>query len=543
MTNTYELICQMKPYIQPFECTLALKELEALAGASPIPLTNQNPRTATYYVISQSTSAYLASRLAYWELVYPTGGDPSAGLLTRQVRHEATTNLVRNGAKAGELQRQLPFIEWVPLPRRRNLRYGTHGIHEYRGKFFPQLVRSLLNISGASRDSTVLDPMCGSGTTLVEAILLGCQAIGVDLNPLSVLMSRAKCNALSIHPDQLLDEYETLRADLLALSPSQRNGLPWFEHLPSQDQDYLSRWFAPKVLADLDPIATRVHDTVDSSCRALFQMSLSNILRPVSWQKNDDLRVRKDKLTHVDTDVMTVFLTELNRSVNAVLAFLYENQECEVGEVSIIEDDIRLADQRLSHLAGRIDIVITSPPYATALPYLDTDRLSLCYLGLLPRPEHRSRERDMIGNREITNGQRLDYWEEYKLRKRELPSEITTVIDRIDELNRNSDVGFRRRNKAALLARYFLDMRKVFENFQLLLRPSAPAYVVVGNNYTVAGGQRVDIETNRLLAHLGESVGLALGETISMEMLVSRDIFKKNTGSAETILAFRNSQS
>ncbi len=545
MMNTYELICQMKPYIQPFECTLALKELEALAGALPIPLTNQSSGTVAYHVNSRSTSAYLASRLAYWELIYPTGEDPFAGLLTRQVRREATSSLARNGAKSGELQRQLPFIERVPLPKHRNLRYGTHGIHEYRGKFFPQLVRSLLNISGASQDSTVLDPMCGSGTTLVEAILLGCQAIGIDLNPLSVLMSRAKCDALSIHPERLLAEYEALRADLLELSSSssRRNGLPWFEQLPSQDQDYLSRWFAPEALADLDPISTRVHDTVDSSCRTLFQMSLSNILRPVSWQKNDDLRVRKDKLTNLDTDVTTVFLTELNRSVNAVLAFLYENQECEIGEVSIIEDDIRLADQRLSHLAGRIDMIITSPPYATALPYLDTDRLSLCYLGLLPRPVHRSRERNMIGNREITNGQRLDYWEEYKLRKRELPSEITTIIDRIDELNRNSDVGFRRRNKAALLARYFLDMRKVFENFQLFLRPNAPAYVVVGSNYTIAGGQRVDIETDRLLARLGESVGLVLGETISMEMLVSRDIFRNNTGSTETILAFRNGQS
>jgi len=74
-----------------------------------------------------------------------------------------------------------------------------------------------------------------------------------------------------------------------------------------------------------------------------------------------------------------------------------------------------------------------------------------------------------------------------------------------------------------------------------MLRPGAPAYVVVGNNHTLAGGQRIEIETDKLLAQLGEAVGLKLEEQISMEMLISRDIFKKNASNAETILFFRNS--
>ncbi len=117
---------------------------------------------------------------------------------------------------------------------------------------------------------------------------------------------------------------------------------------------------------------------------------------------------------------------------------------------------------------------------------------------------------------------------------------ITSVIDLIHKLNSNADVGFRRRNLSALLARYFLDMRQVFNTFTRLLRPNALAYVVVGNNHTIAGGQRVEIETDKLLAQLGEAVGLRLVEEVSMEMLSSRDIFKKNASSAESILFFRN---
>ncbi|MBZ0297287.1 MAG: hypothetical protein K8L99_32305, partial [Anaerolineae bacterium] len=61
--------------------------------------------------------------------------------------------------------------------------------------------------------------------------------------------------------------------------------------------------------------------------------------------------------------------------------------------------------------------------------------------------------------------------------------------------------------------------------------------------HTIAGGQRIDIPTDVLLGQLGESVGLCLERAIPMEMLVSRDIFKKNAGSAETILCFRQSAS
>jgi site-specific DNA-methyltransferase (cytosine-N4-specific) len=116
--------------------------------------------------------------------------------------------------------------------------------------------------------------------------------------------------------------------------------------------------------------------------------------------------------------------------------------------------------------------------------------------------------------------------------------DVTAVIDRIHRLNESSEAGFRRRNLPALLARYFLDMRQVFQNITALLKPGASAYVVIGNNHTIAGGQHVDIETDRLLGVIGQSVGLTLEQTIPMEMLISRDIFKKNAVASETILCF-----
>ena len=125
-----------------------------------------------------ASAEQLASSLAYWELV-----DDGAVRYTRQALREATVVVARNGAPIEGFRNALPFRDEVPLVNRRCLRYATHGLHEYRGKFFPQLVKSLINIGRVPVDGVVADPMCGSGTTLVESVLAGRTAVGLDMNP------------------------------------------------------------------------------------------------------------------------------------------------------------------------------------------------------------------------------------------------------------------------------------------------------------------------------------------------------------------------
>lgn len=535
----HEFVCRMKAYIQPFERQLALKELESVAQAVPVPEPTLLDEPLMYQVVTSRSLDNLVDTLTYWEIITPKS--VSNGRYTRQLRREATTNVVRNGISPAQLRDLLPFGGEVSAPNRRVLRYGPHGAHEYRGKFFPQLVRSLLNTAGIKRGDVVLDPMCGSGTAPVEASLLGCQSVGTDMNPLSVFMSRAKCNILRTPPDILATEYETLKTDVL--KPRQAsNQLLWLDQLPDKDREYLTSWFSSQVLADLDWIAVRVQATSHPECRDLFRLCLSNILRTVSWQKKADLRVRKEIQPDADIDAIAEFVGELSRTVRTILAFLYEDQSFEPGAAQIIESDARLpitAESLLFQFKGKIKAIVTSPPYATALPYLDTDRLSLYYLGLLSRSDHRARDYEMIGNREVTESRRQSYWEEYQQHSADLPDEVVALINQIHQLNESSEVGFRRRNLSALLAHYFLDMRLVFKNMTTLLKPGALAYVVIGNNHTQAGNQPIDIDTDRLLGLIGQSIGLNLEQIIPMEMLVSRDIFKKNAGTAETILCFR----
>lgn len=145
----------------------------------------------------------------------------------------------------------------------------------------------------------------------------------------------------------------------------------------------------------------------------------------------------------------------------------------------------------------------------------------------------------MIGNREISEKQRLMYWKLFETGEKTLPKSVSALIQKVDTLNSKIEVGFRRRNLPALLTKYFLDMQQVFEGMRAVLRPGCPAYVVIGNNHTIAGGKRVEIDTASLLLDIAAVVGVKSERRIPMEMLVSRDIFKKNAVASEEILCFR----
>lgn len=525
--------CRIKDYIQPFERILALQELSQVAAATPSPIGDVGG--TEFSVTTKKSLRILAESLTYWEMV----SNQTTTKVTIQSLRESTVNIVRNGIDLCTLKQLLPFQDVVPLPNRRCLRYGTHGIHEYRGKFFPQLVRSLINISGTRPGGLIADPMSGSGTTIVEAALFGCHGLGLDMNPLSAFLSNTKCELLSAETKKLESAYRQVRELVLAPEVRGKPKLAYLRSLPQADQRYLDSWFDKEVLAGLDEIATVIKAVSYAPARNLMWAALSNILRSVSWQKDDDLRVRKEIRLDVEIDPKREFLEELARSVRAVLAFLYQERPTTKPEYSIVAGDARSCDDLWASHRGKVDAVITSPPYATALPYLDTDRLSLCFLGLLPRPEHRRRDQQMIGNREVTEGLRRNYLARLEHDGALLPDSTRKLIKRIERLNEGTDVGFRRKNLPSLLSKYFFDMRDVLKGVFNILKPGGHAFVVVGNNHTIAGGTRVDIETAKMLAEIADHLGFTVQPSLSMDMLISRDIFKKNAMATEEILFLR----
>jgi len=518
-----ELLLKRKSYIQPFEAVLANAELKGLQGVPFSKTFFEHIAEDTIVLSPDIDQEELINRLAYWEAISTI----SDVFPTKQVLLELSGTRNFRG-----------FDKTENLPKRRVLRYGAHDLHEYRGKFFPQMIKALINSVGLKKGAVVFDPTCGSGTTNYVARSMGMISIGVDLNPLSLFITKSKLSALEFTKSKLDKLYHRQRRLLkkpnTAFPPSKTWG--------NNDLGYLKRWFSEDALIDIANIRNILRENFSDHELIFLQVCLSNIIRTVSWQKISDLRVRKEKTAYIPRSAFTFFTQEVEKQYKKLNNYLEITEQDLPFEKFYLYEGNAVNLENMREWYGKCDILITSPPYATALPYLDTDRLSLIILNLLKRKDHRLREYDMIGNREISEKQRLTLWENFQNRKRELPENVVHLVENIAKHNHSGGVGFRRKNLPALLGKYFLDMLDSMSNAINFMKQGAHAFYIVGNNSTTVNGEKIVIPTDTFLWSIGEKAGWEKVALLDMELLPSRDIFKNNTGTSEKILAFKKSK-
>lgn len=528
---------KIKGFIQPFERQLALLELQALTAARPSAVDGDMKTASIFEVAGDFDPVLLGESLSYWRAI-----STNKAVLTRQIRAEATSIVAGNGMDVDVIRDKTRELVPGKLPNRRCLRYASHGLHEYRGKFFPQLVRALANIGGVPPGGVILDPMCGSGTTLVEAKALGQNAVGLDLNPLSVFIADVKCRALEFDPDNLIAAFERIKT-LAIRRERKRGGQSWSSRFSDTDSRYLECWFAPECLEDMGHIMEILDGIKDTEFRDYFRACLSNILRRVSFQKENDLRIRKEYKEYQSGLLQHEFINFSLKSIKLLVSYLVEMSDLKMRSTHrAINGDARNLAKIAPELRESVDVIITSPPYATALPYLDTDRLSLIVLGLLPRDEHRRHDFEMIGNREITGRMRDAYWGSFTSQHAQIPEQTGDLIKRIRKLNSESSAGFRKKNLPSLLFKYFFDMKNVLMQSLSVLKPNSKMYLVIGNNRTTAGGEEIQIETGNHMIEIAKLVGFEHVNSIDMDMLISRDIFKANAMPSEKIISLRKPQ-
>lgn len=469
-----------------------------------------------------------AARLTYFARAVHPGGEV---VVPHQTRLEAS-------AHADERERQAT-------------RYSAHGLHEYKGKFNPQVVRAIGNMLGLGEKATVLDPFCGSGTTLLECAHAGWSAIGVDRNPLAVRIANAKVQALR-RADGNLQEMAAAVVEALSrkvailASPTKADprladnvlGPGWLGELPNRD--YLQAWFPLLVLAQVVMIqrVLRLH-VASAADRAIFEVVLSNHLRDASLQEPADLRIRRRKECQENYPLADWFMGSLPVRVERI-ARARQALGVVNGSQRAVLGDIRSIDLRKmpGFPRGGFDAVITSPPYETALPYIDTQRLSLVLLGDIEATEVQETEKALIGARDIGLTERRAI-EDAIRQGSGLPPNVIEVCRELLDAAAAPGNGFRRVARPALVYRYFKNMEGFFVNLRRALRPGGQVALVVGTNRTVLGGKEFVIDTPRLLAAVGESCGYSRVEERRMDTYQRYDLHQKNSINAEMLIVLR----
>ncbi|MFY0570631.1 DNA methyltransferase [Archangium lansingense] len=259
-------------------------------------------------------------------------------------------------------------------------RHLTHNIHRYSGKFIPQIAARAISLL-TQPGERVVDPYCGSGTTLLESALLGRRATGVDLNPLAVLIARTKTTR--IPKAKLEGLVRTLHKALTAASASKVEKDPRFTH------DWYRKWFQPHVLRELLEIDLAIREVDDEALRDVARVAFSDILRRNSNAHSGYPNVMFDKNAPEKDSPIQPFLKALERIADMVAS---------LSTVSASWSDVEVVHGSATALPmgeATVDAVVSHPPYIGSIPYAEYGALSLQWLG----SDSRQLDRELTGGR------------------------------------------------------------------------------------------------------------------------------------------------
>lgn len=284
-------------------------------------------------------------------------------------------------------------LNWTErqLPERERTKH-VHRLHPYLGKYIPQLVEVFLR-KFLERGQTVLDPFCGSGTTLVQANELGVNSIGCDISAFNILLCKVKTDEYHLptlkqeaadvlrEAARLTNQHEAPNQDALFTESSSAEREPSPCDVPASE--YLQRWFAPQALAELIAFRSLIQDC---RYRDFFSVVLSRAARSARLTTHFDLDFPKAPTTE------PYYCYKHSRvCAPTKTAFKFISRYCadgvrRVAQLAAIRSDARVecihGDSRSTELP-LVDAVMTSPPYVGLIDYHEQHRYAYELLGLV----------------------------------------------------------------------------------------------------------------------------------------------------------------
>ena len=203
----------------------------------------------------------------------------------------------------------------------------THCFHTYPAMMIPQIARKLLKEYGVE-DGWLLDPYCGTGTSLVEASLFGMHSVGCDINPLVRLIATTKSTPICLSN---LDETLNRLNDHLFQVEFREGKIP---DAPIPDILNLEYWFSEESIKYLAYLRDWINKVEDETVRNFILVAFSEMVREVSYTRNGEFKLYRmpaEKLEGFKPDVFGIFGKKLRRNRNGLAAFLEKRKSVEVS--------------------------------------------------------------------------------------------------------------------------------------------------------------------------------------------------------------------
>ncbi|MGQ9759791.1 MAG: hypothetical protein ACUVQ5_04400 [Candidatus Methanomethylicaceae archaeon] len=390
--------------------------------------------------------------------------------------------------------------------------YLTHYMHPYKGRFHPKMVRSLLNYVFPKKQGLVMDNFAGCGTLLVEAALMGLESIGIEINPLSALMSNVKCISLSLTPEVLkkaitsyfkelketLSNHDINSSSLFSSSKYDKNAVD--KRKTKIPKSILSMLKMPEAIDEILIAHTLAKKISDEKIRDFILLGLSGTI-------SDLIRRRKGKFI----DLLYERLQDLYLKI-----YLFHRLN-QVLKITIAQSKTFVEDSRgmRSIRDESIDAIVTSPPYSTALDYIKNDYPQLILLELA---DISWLEKNMIGSPKpsIYPATLLEELSPKNPHYRKLPKQAKDIIVVLRK--------YGRKKETLRTYKFFVDMHETLKEMYRVMKHDSKCVIIIGNNHYLLGDDSVEVKNDEIIKQMALNIGF------KEDLTIKRGLEKTKTG-------------
>ncbi len=328
---------------------------------------------------------------------------------------------------------------------RKETSYITHGYHRYPAKFIPQIASRLIENYTKTGD-LVVDPFGGCGTTLVESKIKGRLSIGVDINPVAVLITKTKITP--INPLILEKSFIDLKYKFnIYISTTEVN---------APDHERIDYWFKPEEKRKLAFLFAEISKIKNQDVRDFFYCGFSNILKNCSiWLQKSNKPTRDLNKKPADPFIAFSRQIKLMLKGNAEYFNLLRERKCLQTSCNVYCSDAR----KMPIESGKVSLIVTSPPYVTSYEYADLHQLTALWFAYT---------KDLSDFRKRFIG--TSYHDKKKII---LNSKIAEDIKEI--------LAKKHKKTSEEVATYFSEMNQVFKEMKRILKKGGRACIVIGN--------------------------------------------------------------